>query len=397
MLKRIANSSLFMGLAASALALMAAAMVAAPASAEAGPDPAPGAPASDVLCPPRAQMRHGAACAQVGPGAQFAREQARNVVRSMPLPTMSIDSSLSYLPFSYIRLSSDDPTWMYPTPQDAREGTNPYRAIEPGFDYVSWLECQIVDGKAIYMIEPGVYVRGGSDCSQIGTSNFRGLQFYRTPHRDFAWLLGGTYTWQQPGHEAAQTNHWVSRYEVVPVLEEQEVGGLVWYRIGPDEWIEQRLVAVVHPDRTRPEGVEGDRWITINLYEQTLSVYEDGELIYATIVSSGLRGWWTQPGVFQVYSKLERDTMSGAFEADRSDYYYLQDVPWVLYYDQARAIHGTYWHNGFGYPRSHGCVNLSPIDSRWIFEWAKEGTWVHVYDPSGQTPTDEELFGPGGA
>jgi lipoprotein-anchoring transpeptidase ErfK/SrfK len=98
-----------------------------------------------------------------------------------------------------------------------------------------------------------------------------------------------------------------------------------------------------------------------------------------------------------VYAKLDVDTMQGAFEADRSDYYYLQDVPWVLYYDQARAIHGAYWHNGYGYPRSHGCVNLSPVDANWFYRWAEEGTYVHVYDPTGQTPTDEEFFGSGGA
>lgn len=379
---------------ATAVALGAAALRAGAASAQSSLE---GAAASDVLCAPRAQARHGGRCSPVGPAARMVEQRARDARTTMPLPTRSIDPELSYLPFNYIRLSSDEPTWLYPTPQDARQGTNAYRAIEAGFDYVSWSECQIVDGRAIYMVEPGVYVRGGSDCSRIGTSPFQGLHFYRHPQRDFAWVLGGTYTSSEPGPGAPQTQHWLNRYEVVYILDEQQVGDLVWYRIGPDEWIEQRLVAVVRPDRERPQGVEDDRWISIDLYEQTLTVYEDGELIYATIVSTGLRGWWTQPGVFQVYSKLERDTMSGAFEADRSDYYYLQDVPWVLYYDQARAIHGAYWHNGYGYARSHGCVNMSPTDSKWLFQWAEEGTWVYVFDPSGATPTDEELYGPGGA
>ncbi len=89
--------------------------------------------------------------------------------------------------------------------------------------------------------------------------------------------------------------------------------------------------------------------------------------------------------------------MAGSFTADHSDFYYLEDVPWILYYDQSRAIHGSYWHNGYGYPRSHGCVNMSPFDSHWIYNWAEEGTWVYVYDPSGRTPTDAELYGAGGA
>jgi lipoprotein-anchoring transpeptidase ErfK/SrfK len=87
--------------------------------------------------------------------------------------------------------------------------------------------------------------------------------------------------------------------------------------------------------------------------------------------------------------------MSGATAADRSDYYYLEDVPWTMYYDEARAFHGAYWHNSFGYPRSHGCVNLSLGDSHWLFDWAAVGDYVYVYDPSGRTPTDPSLFGSG--
>jgi lipoprotein-anchoring transpeptidase ErfK/SrfK len=78
-------------------------------------------------------------------------------------------------------------------------------------------------------------------------------------------------------------------------------------------------------------------------------------------------------------------------------FYYLEDVPWVLYFDQARALHGTYWHNQFGTTNSRGCVNLSVTDARWFFEFAEEGSWVHVWDPSGETPTDPGLYGAGGA
>jgi lipoprotein-anchoring transpeptidase ErfK/SrfK len=68
-----------------------------------------------------------------------------------------------------------------------------------------------------------------------------------------------------------------------------------------------------------------------------------------------------------------------------------------MYFDQARALHGAYWHNRFGYPLSRGCVNLSTADSNWLFQWAQVGEWVYVHDPSGQTPTDPEIFGEGGA
>jgi lipoprotein-anchoring transpeptidase ErfK/SrfK len=143
--------------------------------------------------------------------------------------------------------------------------------------------------------------------------------------------------------------------------------------------------------------VTNNRWIEVNLQEQILSVYDQGRLVFAALVSTGLPGAWTQPGLFQIYLKKEAETMSGAFTADRSDYYYLEDVPWTMYFDHARALHGTYWHNGYGVPRSRGCVNLSPGDAQWIYNWAKDGDWVYVWDPSGQTPTDPGLYGSGGA
>jgi lipoprotein-anchoring transpeptidase ErfK/SrfK len=68
-----------------------------------------------------------------------------------------------------------------------------------------------------------------------------------------------------------------------------------------------------------------------------------------------------------------------------------------MYFDQARALHGAYWHNSFGYKQSHGCVNLSPADSQWLYMWGDVGDWVYVWDPSGETPTDPSLYGAGGA
>jgi lipoprotein-anchoring transpeptidase ErfK/SrfK len=87
--------------------------------------------------------------------------------------------------------------------------------------------------------------------------------------------------------------------------------------------------------------------------------------------------------------------MSGAFEADRSDYYYLAEVPWTLYFDEARALHGAYWRARLGFVQSHGCVNLTVTDSHWLFNWATVGDWVWVHDPSGRTP--EDFVGAGGA
>ena len=116
-------------------------------------------------------------------------------------------------------------------------------------------------------------------------------------------------------------------------------------------------------------------------------------------LATGLDNLWTRPGVFQIYEKHESTAMSGDFSGGTGGYYYLADVPWTLYYDQARAIHGAYWRQKqfFGYQGSHGCVNLPIGDANWVYSWANVGDWVYVHDPSGHTPTDPSLYSEGGA
>lgn len=361
-------------------------------------DPGPSAGrGADYVCTSRVQLRFGALCPANGPANVLAADARQGQAQAMPLPTVSLDPNLGFLPFTYLRLSSDHPTPTYSSESDARDGKHSSGQIEPGFDYISYLDCSIKNGKAVFLLSSGVYMRGGSDCGRIATSDFHGLAFYRTPERPFGWVLGGTYTSPAPGETETHTQDWVNKYQVIQIYDLAEAGGTTWYEIAPGEWLEARLIGKVVPDTTRPGKVEGDRWISINLFEQTLAVYDHGQLVFATLVASGLPGWWTRPGDFQITTKLEKTVMSGAFAADRSDYYYLQDVPWTMYFDEARALHGAYWHNGFGYPRSHGCVNLSPANSHWLYEWADEGTWVHVWDPSGKTPTDPAVYGSGGA
>lgn len=126
-------------------------------------------------------------------------------------------------------------------------------------------------------------------------------------------------------------------------------------------------------------------------------VYDKNELVYATMVATGMEPFYTQPGVFQIYEKKEVEDMTGAFEADKSDFYSLQDVPFALYHDQERAFHGAYWRAWYGFEQSHGCINMSIGDAHWLYNWANIGDYVYIHDPSGVTPTDPSYYGAGGA
>jgi LysM repeat protein len=111
--------------------------------------------------------------------------------------------------------------------------------------------------------------------------------------------------------------------------------------------------------------------IIINLTEQRIYAYEDGELLRSQIMSSGLPSTPTVTGDYRIYWKLTSQTMSGPG-------YYLPGVPWVMYFYQGYGIHGTYWHNNFGQPMSRGCINLPTTDAEWFFRWAEVGTPVSV-------------------
>ena len=168
------------------------------------------------------------------------------------------------------------------------------------------------------------------------------------------------------------------------------IDGADWNMIGLDKWVEARKVAQVIVDTKAPDGSNGaPRWIDVNLAEQTLAVYDQDRLVFATMIASGVEPFWTRPGVFQIQQKKESETMRNN---DPSDFYYLEDVPWTMYFDGPRALHGAYWRTRFGYPQSHGCVNLSVGDAHWLFDWAQVGDWVYVHDPTGQTPTDPALY-----
>ncbi|MDD9968616.1 MAG: L,D-transpeptidase [Myxococcales bacterium] len=127
-----------------------------------------------------------------------------------------------------------------------------------------------------------------------------------------------------------------------------------------------RIAAPIQP----PSGMRrGERWIHVNLSQQTLVAYSGAEAVYATLVSSGKEGYDTPTGEFRVLHKYISTTMKGP-DPD-AGYYYIEEVPWTQYYSGSFALHGAFWHNDFGRVRSHGCTNLAPTDARWLYYFTK--------------------------
>ena len=119
--------------------------------------------------------------------------------------------------------------------------------------------------------------------------------------------------------------------------------------------------------------VDEDRWIRVDLSEQMVVAYEGDLPVRAFIISSGLPGTPTVTGTFRIRTKVRSQTMEGGDPA-LHNYYNLPNVQWVQYFYADYSFHGTYWHNNFGHPMSHGCLNMTNADARWLFDWAGP-TW----------------------
>jgi hypothetical protein len=147
---------------------------------------------------------------------------------------------------------------------------------------------------------------------------------------------------------------------------------------------------VVKPSSLPSWAKKGVPWIDISILNQTLTLWRGAEPVYATLVSTGRDGIGepgktlsTPQGTFRIQQKHVTTTMDSAV-ADQE--FELRDVPWVMYFKGGYALHGAYWHDDFGRARSHGCVNLSPIDARYVFEHVSPGVpenWHAAYSTDG--------------
>ena len=170
------------------------------------------------------------------------------------------------------------------------------------------------------------------------------------------------------GRQAAQVPA-MSRYEARPLAHgplgtpRRSAGMLVTLsgrRLPP-----QRVAVVAK--RRRPAAIpKGARWIHVDLKQQTLVAYEGDRPVRATLVSTGKPGTATRAGLYRGISKVRLSDMRGR----TPEPYVAEAVRHVQHFWLGQALHGAWWHDGFGAVRSHGCINLAPADARWLFAWA---------------------------
>lgn len=267
--------------------------------------------------------------------------------------------------YNFWRVVGDPPVATFDGPNGGVNGE-----IAAGYNFVRGIDSSV---EGWLQIEGGSWMQA-DQLLYVQPSYFNGVTIQDGLENPFAFVLDKSriYVSQYPGGpRTTESGRWLDRYEIVNLYAEAtDAEGWLWFMIGPNQWVEQRFLGRVEKVE-RPEGVSG-RWVAVDLYEQTLVAYEDDLPVFATLISSGLEHFETNEGIFEVWARMPADRMAGAAGAPEA--YALQSVPWVMYFDDSISLHGTYWHDLFGYRQSHGCVNLTVSDARWIFEWFNGAT-----------------------
>lgn len=200
-----------------------------------------------------------------------------------------------------------------------------------------------------------------------------------------------------------ETTHWATGMIEGP-------DGKPWYQITSE--LTDGLVYYLPAHHLRPIPAEeitpispdvpaGKKRIEVSIPRQTMTCFENNQVVYTTRISSGIPSRRPPPngiptdtpkGRFHIYSKMPNKHMgsvTGNPDSDNSDRFSLPGVPWTCFFvDTGVAFHGTYWHNNFGIQMSHGCVNLKNEDAKWLFRWT-----TPVFQMPIQSRDDWELTG----
>ncbi|MDM8520721.1 L,D-transpeptidase [Anaerolineales bacterium HSG6] len=286
-------------------------------------------------------------------------------------PAQVATNSITALPYARV-MTDDAPVYRLV------HGTSPTityrRKLTRGFYFVSLEQVIPIShaGVSLYKINANEYVRI-EHINPVTPSQFAGIEIIRQPEQAFGWVIRDTPILSAPSMVETEQTQYLKRYSMITIYETKYSGEWGWHRIGDNQWVALYDTGKVSL-KPRPANVPaGERWVEVDLFEQTFAAYDEQDrMIYATLIASGRQvdGWRTPPGLFYIKSARINGKMAGG---GMNDYYYLEDVRATMFFTESYAFHAAYWHDDFGRYKSHGCVNMSPVDADWMFNWAASG------------------------
>ncbi len=341
-------------------------------------DPAAGSPrrgsAAREARLPLFGARHGPGCRapwfSVGPNAWICGDHV-DVTRGTPIPASAhtFEPSSDGLPYRYYFVGPSG-SYGHRNLRDV-EIKSPDVQLEPGFA-VAIREERSFEGQAFGLSGNDLWI----PMRDLGATRPFSFQGAEVPKGEktvpFAWVIVPNARVFSSPSAAAITSESVAQFVKVDVLEESS-GLAKFTRIGDKRWVESKSLR--HPTVAAPpdevDVAAHERWIDVELATQTLVAYEGDAPVYATLVSTGKGKQGasnaTPKGVHRIWVKLASSNMDNLEDENASRYYRMENVPYVQFFAKGVGLHGAYWHRSFGNVRSHGCVNLAPLDAQRLF------------------------------
>lgn len=280
---------------------------------------------------------------------------------------------------------------VYRSRQAMLAGAVPERFLEVEHDYIFVERRRTRDGAML--TTPDRRVVRERDVRRLEPSKFAGRDVRARPvsaGTTIAWSVQWPHAVirEEPHPEAAERSRIALHAEALATGETRTAAGEDW-------------VAIVEPaqgwaladhvrhwvDHDPPADVRDDElWIDVDLDQQMLALRRGATVEFLTLISSGTPKHPTPLGIYRLEGKWAYADMRS--RADDEEEYFVEGVPWVQYFKGRYALHGTFWHNRFGRRTSHGCINLSAHDARWVYErtWpAPKPGWLvineHAQEP----------------
>jgi hypothetical protein len=273
----------------------------------------------------------------------------------------------SPLPYRYIMVMVEEGSFvpMWASLEDLHAHAEPERQLSRGDTVAVIPQLEQFDGASYYIsvdnkIVPVEHTRVVDNYSQ-----WQGVEITADTHLPFGWVNPQ----KAPVYAAPDGSKVedIAHRTRVDILEEQSIGKARWLRIGDNRWIRDKYLNEVRKI-ARPEGTgTHPQWFDVDLGEQVVVAYRHEQPVYATLTSSGREPNHTPRGNYPIWGKASAITMKSQDYDDIP--YYVNRVPWVMFFQAHNALHGAYWHDRFGITKSHGCANLAPKDAHYLFDW----------------------------
>ena len=240
-----------------------------------------------------------------------------------------------------------------------------------------------------------------------GPSDFKGIELGTDWQLPVAWVYGGresaTLYEIDPQQRQPRAAGKLDHFEAAQLTSDKlEINSTTYLSLKNGKWVKQSQVRITAPGEP-PEGLKpNERWLDVNLTQQTLVAFEGQRAVFATLISTGKstkvkeKDHSTPVGRWRIREKHVTTTMDGDGTAAGDLPYSIEDVPYVMYFFRSYAVHGAFWHRNYGVQMSHGCVNLAPLDAKRLFffttptipsgwhgVWSsnsRPGSWVVVHE-----------------